>query len=154
MRPSRVDSLADPPYGIVILPAGALTLAARTGVGVASGIGAPVPYVIHVGLETARFAPAWISRGVTDPVEQTLSGEIVAGKASVTEPVTGEIGDTVTGELAGIVDRLERVNKRIHRRPCAGPLGDEAAAGDDRGETTQQHGDDGTTAERDDETTS
>ncbi|WP_338739465.1 hypothetical protein [Haloplanus salilacus] len=149
MNPNRVDFFVDLAYGAVILLAAALILLVGTGVGVAFGIGAIVSYVIHVVWKMARFDPEWMTREVTQKVEETITEEVSEEVAenveetiteevaenveeTITEGVTEEVERTVTEnvertvseEMDDIIEQLEQVNERVDRRPRADEIDD------------------------------
>ena len=141
MNPNRVDFLVDLAYGVVILLSVALILTVGTGVGIAFGIGVLVSYVIHVVWKMARFDPEWMTREVTEKVEETLTEEVAeevteSVEQTVTEEVTEQVEQTVTGEVAenvertitdeinDIIQQLEQVNQRVDHRPRTDEIDD------------------------------
>jgi len=137
MNPNRVDFLVDLAYGVVILLSVALILTVGTGVGIAFGIGVLVSYVIHVVWKMARFDPEWMTREVTEKVEETLTEEVAESvEQTVTEEVTEQVEQTVTGEVTenvertitdeinDIIQQLEQVNQRVDRRPRTDEIDD------------------------------
>jgi actin-like ATPase involved in cell morphogenesis len=146
MNPNQVDFLVDIAYGVLLLAAIVLIAAGSTGIGIAFGLGALVSYVIHVAWKMARFDPDWMTKEVTENIEESLTEEVsesVGEKVTeevtesveekVTEEVTESVGEKVTEEVTEevtenveqtlseeintIVDQLEAVNERIDRRP-------------------------------------
>jgi hypothetical protein len=138
MNPNRVDFLVDLAYGVVILLSVALILVVGTGVGVAFGIGAMVSYAIHVVWKMARFDPEWMTREVTEKVEETITEEVTEEvtesveqtvaeevteevtekvEQTVTEEVTENVERTIGEEMDDIIQQLEQVNERVDRRP-------------------------------------
>ena len=96
MNPNRVDFVVDLAYGLLIFIAVVLFAVVGNQVGIAFGLGVLVSYVIHVSWKMARFDPDWMTREVTENVEETLKTEV-----------------------DGVIDRLEAVNERVDRRPRA-----------------------------------
>jgi shikimate kinase len=140
MNPNRVDFLVDLAYGVLILFSVGLILALGTNVGVAFGIGALVSYVVHVVWKMARFDPEWMTREVTEKVEETLTEEVTEEvtesveeavttevaeevtekvEQTVTEEVTENVERTLSEEVDDIIAQLEQVNQRVDRRPRA-----------------------------------
>ncbi|KMT45808.1 hypothetical protein EL22_27460 [Halostagnicola sp. A56] len=96
MNPSRVDFLVDLAYGLMIFVSVVLFNFVGTRVGIAFGLGVMISYVIHVVWKMARFDPEWMTKEVTQNVE-----------------------DTLTREVDEVIDKLETVNERVDRRPRA-----------------------------------
>lgn len=96
MNPRRVDYIIDLVYGVLILVAIVFIIVVEASIGVAFGVGVLLSYLVHVAWKMARFDPEWMTREVTENIEQTISEEI----------------DEVT-------ERLEEVNERVDRRPVA-----------------------------------
>jgi len=148
MNPNRVDFLVDLAYGLVILLSVAIILLVGTEVGVAFGIGTLVSYVIHVVWKMSRFDPEWMTREVTQSVEETITEEVSEEVAenveeTITEEVSEEVAEnvertvteevtekvertvsenverTVSEEMNDIIEQLEQVNQRVDRRPRA-----------------------------------
>jgi len=138
MNPNRVDFLVDLAYGIVILLSVAIILFVGTGVGVAFGIGTLISYAIHVVWKMARFDPEWMTREVTEKVEETITEEVTEEvtesveqtvteevteevtekvEQTVTEEVTENVERTISDEMNDIIQQLEQVNQRVDRRP-------------------------------------
>ncbi|AZH25687.1 hypothetical protein [Haloplanus aerogenes] len=145
MNPNRVDFFVDLAYGVVILLSVALILLVGTGVGVAFGIGTLVSYAIHVVWKMARFDPEWMSREVTEKVEETLTEEVTEEvtesveqtvteevteevtekvEQTVTEEVTENVERTISDEMNDIIEQLEQVNQRVDRRPRTDEIDD------------------------------
>lgn len=141
MNPNRVDFFVDLAYGVVILLSVALILIVGTGVGVAFGIGTLVSYAIHVVWKMARFDPEWMTREVTEKVEETLTEEVTESveqtvteevaeevtesvEQTVTEEVTENVERTISDEMNDIIEQLERVNQRVDRRPRTDEIDD------------------------------
>ena len=154
MNPSRVDFIIDLAYGVLLFLAIVLIVTAGTGIGIAFGLGALVAYIIHVGWKMARFDPEWMSKEVTENIEETLTEEVTetvgekvteevteSVEETVTEEVTEEVTESVeenvtqevsenveralSEEIGTIIDQLEEVNERIDRRPRKDEIGEQ-----------------------------
>ncbi len=132
MNPNRVDLLIDLTYGVLILVSIVLIVVVQFGIGIGFGVGVIVSYLIHVTWKMARFDPEWMTREVTEKIEETVTrevtesvGERVAREVSkdveekVAQEVTESIEETVTEEITPITHKLEEVDERLDRRPRA-----------------------------------
>lgn len=142
MNPNRVDFIIDLAYGVLLFLAIVLIVTAGTDIGIAFGLGALVAYIIHVGWKMARFDPEWMSKEVTENIEETLTEEVTETvEETVTEEVTESVEETVTeevtesveenveralsAEIGTIINQLEEVNERIDRRPRKDEIGEQ-----------------------------
>jgi hypothetical protein len=96
MDPYRIDYIIDFAYGVMIFVSVVLIISVGTEIGIAFGLGVLVSYAIHVVWKMARFDPEWMTKEVTENVE-----------------------DTLTREIEDVINQLEEVNERIDRRPRA-----------------------------------
>lgn len=116
MNPSRVDYIIDLAYGVMIFVSIVLIVVVGTRIGVAFGVGVLVSYTLHVAWKMARFDPEWMTREVTETVEETLIQEI-----------------------DDIIGHHEELNERIDRRPRADEFEKQAdGLADERGDPTQK----------------
>ncbi|SFL25143.1 hypothetical protein SAMN04487950_3051, partial [Halogranum rubrum] len=88
MNPSRVDSIVDLTYGLLIALSVGLIVVAGTTIGLAFGFGVLVSYVLHVVWKMARFDPNWMTTAVKETVEETVS-------ETVEKTVDEKVGETV-----------------------------------------------------------
>ena len=72
MNPSRVDSIVDLTYGLLIAISVALIVIVNQPVGLAFGFGVLISYIIHVVWKMARFDPDWMTTAVKETVEETV----------------------------------------------------------------------------------
>lgn len=142
MNPNRVDFFIDAAYGLLIFISIVLIVSLGTAIGIAFGLGALISYIIHVGWKMARFDPEWMTKEVTENIEETLTEEVTE---SVSEKVTEEVSEDVeekvaqevtesveekvaqevtknvqealSEEIDSIIRQLEEVHERIDRRP-------------------------------------
>ena len=103
MNPSRVDSIVDLTYGLLIAVSVGLIVVAGNAIGLAFGFGVLVSYVLHVVWKMARFDPDWMTKAVEQTVGETVEEQ-------VEETVEQTVGETVE-------EQVEAVNERINRRP-------------------------------------
>jgi len=156
MSPNRIDFLIDVAYGVLLFISILLIVSVGTGVGVAFGLGALVSYIIHVGWKMGRFDPEWMSKKVTENIEETITEEVtesvgekvteevtenveetVAREVTaevtesvgekVTEEVTENVEQTLSEEIDAIIDRLEELNERVDRRPRTDEIEDKVS---------------------------
>jgi preprotein translocase subunit SecF len=116
MNPSRVDFMVDMAYGLLLLVAIVLIATGSTGIGIAFGLGALVSYAVHVAWKMARFDPDWMTKEVTENIEESLTEEVsesVGEKVTeeVTEEVTENVGEKVTQEVTESVE--EKVTEEV-----------------------------------------
>ena len=104
VNPSRVDSVVDLTYGLLIAVSVGLIVVAGNAIGLAFGFGVLVSYVLHVGWKMARFDPDWMTTAVKETVDETVEesvektvGETVdeTVEKSVEEAVEKTVGETV-----------------------------------------------------------
>lgn len=137
MKPGRVDFFVDLAYGLLIFLAVVFIFTGETTIGIAFGLGALVSYAIHVTWKMARFDPEWMTKEMTENIEETLTEEVteevtesVEEKVteSVEEKVTEEVAQEVTenveralsAEIDSIIQQLEEVNQRIDKQTTKG----------------------------------
>lgn len=112
MHPSRVDSIVDLLYGVLIFVAVALMMFVENNVGVAFGIGVLVSYMIHVGWKMARYDPDWMTTEITESVEETMAYEVRESVADQvkeqTEEVTASVEETMAEEVTeSVTDEVQ-----------------------------------------------
>lgn len=110
MNPSRVDSIVDLTYGLLIAVSVALIVVAGNAVGLAFGFGVLTSYVLHVGWKMARFDPNWMTTAVKETVEETV-------EETMDESVEKAVGETVEETLDESVERAvdESVDESVER---------------------------------------
>ncbi|AUX10508.1 hypothetical protein AArcSl_2897 [Halalkaliarchaeum desulfuricum] len=108
MKPGRVDFFVDLAYGLLIFLAVVFIFTGETTIGIAFGLGALVSYAIHVTWKMARFDPDWMTKEMTENIEETLTEEMTE---NVGEMVTEEVGDMVTEEVGEKV--TEEVGEKV-----------------------------------------
>lgn len=118
MNPSRVDSLVDLAYGLLIMVSVGLIVVVGNVVGLAFGFGVLTSYIIHVVWKMARFDPDWMSRAVKETVEETVDETVEKAVGdTVDETVEKAVGDTVeetVGETVG--ETVEKaVGEKVER---------------------------------------
>jgi preprotein translocase subunit SecF len=130
MNPNRVDFLVDLAYGLLLLAAIILVATGSTGIGIAFGLGALVSYVVHVVWKMARFDPDWMTKEVTENIEESLTEEVsetVGEKVTeevtesveekVTEEVTEEVGQKVSEEVESVEEKVaEEVSESVEEK--------------------------------------
>ena len=92
MNPSRVDSIVDLTYGLLIAVSVGLIVLVGSTVGLAFGLGVLLSYLLHVGWKMARFDPDWMRTTVEETVKEKV-GESV-------EETVGETVNEKTDEIA------------------------------------------------------
>lgn len=126
MNPNRVDFLVDLAYGLLLLAAIILVATGSRGIGIAFGLGALVSYVVHVVWKMARFDPDWMTKEVTENIEESLTEEVsetVGEKVTesveekVTEEVTEEVGQKVSEEVESVEEKVaEEVSESVEEK--------------------------------------
>lgn len=112
MNPSRVDFMVDMAYGLLLLVAIVLIATGSTGIGIAFGLGALVSYAVHVAWKMARFDPDWMTKEVTENIEESLTEEVSENVGEkVTEEVTESVEEKVTEEVTESVG--EKVTQEV-----------------------------------------
>ncbi|MCY4731825.1 hypothetical protein KY092_14795 [Natronomonas gomsonensis] len=112
MNPSRVDFMVDMAYGLLLLVAIVLIATGSTGIGIAFGLGALVSYAVHVAWKMARFDPDWMTKEVTENIEESLTEEVSENVGEkVTEEVTESVEEKVTEEVTENVG--EKVTQEV-----------------------------------------
>lgn len=108
MNPNRVDFLIDVAYGVLIFVSVVLIVVVEMDLGVAFGVGALIAYMIHVAWKMARFDPEWMTRAITEDVEEAIATEVADGvEQKMAEEVTAAIEETVSREMDAIDDKLQ-----------------------------------------------
>ena len=105
VNPSRVDSIVDLTYGLLIAVSVGLIVIAGNAVGLAFGFGVLISYLIHVVWKMARFDPDWMTTAVKETVEETVD-ETVEEKVgeTVEETVEETVGETVEETVGETVE--------------------------------------------------
>ena len=119
MQPHRVDFIVDLAYGVMILVAIVLITSVGVQTGIAFGLGILISYVIHVVWKMARFDPEWMTREITESVEETISQEVnrrIEEVDEYVEQIDEKIGE-VDDRVEEVDDRVEEVDDRVDRRP-------------------------------------
>ena len=112
MKPGRVDFFVDLAYGLLIFLAVVFIFTGETTIGIAFGLGALVSYAIHVTWKMARFDPEWMTKEMTENIEETLTEEVTESVGEkVTEEVTAEVTESVTEEVTENVE--EKVTESV-----------------------------------------
>ncbi|EMA43841.1 hypothetical protein C449_12405 [Halococcus saccharolyticus DSM 5350] len=112
MNPSRVDTIVDLTYGLLIAVSVVLIVVAGNAIGLAFGFGVLVSYVLHVVWKMARFDPNWMTTAVKETVEETVDetvGETV--EKTVDETVEKTVGETVEKTVDETVE--EKVGETV-----------------------------------------
>jgi len=86
VNPSRVDSIVDLTYGLLIAVSVGLIVLVGSTVGLAFGFGVLLSYLLHVGWKMARFDPDWMRTTVKGTVDETV-------EERVSETVEGTVKD-------------------------------------------------------------
>ncbi|MGQ5515572.1 hypothetical protein [Halococcus saccharolyticus] len=112
VNPSRVDTIVDLTYGLLIAVSVVLIVVAGNAIGLAFGFGVLVSYVLHVVWKMARFDPNWMTTAVKETVEETVDetvGETV--EKTVDETVEKTVGETVEKTVDETVE--EKVGETV-----------------------------------------
>jgi citrate lyase gamma subunit len=115
VNPSRVDSIVDLTYGLLIALSVGLIVVVGTDIGLAFGFGVLVSYVLHVVWKMARFDPNWMTTAVKETVDETVEekvGETV--EKTVGETVEKTVGETVEKTVEAKVG--EAVEKTVEEK--------------------------------------
>ncbi|MFB6205141.1 MAG: hypothetical protein ABEJ05_01235 [Haloglomus sp.] len=107
MNPSRVDSVVDLMYGLLIGASVVLIMVAGNAVGLAFGFGVLISFVIHVVWKMARFDPDWMTTEVQRTVEETVD-------ETVSETVEKTVGETVEKTVDETVE--ETVSETVEQK--------------------------------------
>ena len=110
MNPNQIDFLTDLAYGLLLFAAIVLIATGSRAAGIAFGLGGLVSYVVHVVWKMARFDPDWMTKEVTENLEESVAEEV---SESVTEEVSKNVEETVTEEVSESV--TEEVSKNVEK---------------------------------------
>jgi hypothetical protein len=111
VNPSRVDSIVDLTYGLLIAISVGLIVVAGNAIGLAFGFGVLLSYVIHVVWKMARFDPDWMTTAVKETVEETVDEKV---GETVEETVEETVGETVDEQVSETVE--ETVEKTLEEQ--------------------------------------
>lgn len=101
MNPSRVDSIVDLTYGLLIAVSVGMIPVVGTETGVAFGFGVLVSFVLHIVWKMARFDPQWMTSTVEETVDRSVDERVgAAGEATVDEAVARQL-DTPSSPAGG-----------------------------------------------------
>ena len=118
MNPSRVDSIVDLTYGLLIAVSVALIVVAGNAVGLAFGFGVLTSYVLHVGWKMARFDPNWMTTAVKETVEETMDESVErAVEETMDESVERAVEETMDESVERAVEETmdESVDESVER---------------------------------------
>ena len=115
MNPSRVDSIVDLIYGLLIAVSVGLIVVAGNAIGLAFGFGVLVSYVLHVVWKMARFDPNWMTTAVKETVEETVNETVEKTvDETVGETVEKTVGETVEKTVGETVE--QKVDETVEQK--------------------------------------
>jgi len=141
VNPSRVDTIVDLIYGLLIAVSVGLIVVAGNAIGLAFGFGVLVAYILHVGWKMARFDPDWMTRAVKGTVEETVDetvGQTVEGTVeekvdeTVDETVQEKVDETVADTVGEAVDETVEETVPVEKTSGEQSPGDGTDAETDR----------------------
>jgi len=137
VNPSRVDTIVDLIYGLLIAVSVGLIVVAGNAIGLAFGFGVLVAYILHVGWKMARFDPDWMTRAVKETVEETVDETVeqtVEGKVdeTVDETVQEKVDETVADTVGEAVDETVEETVPVEKASGEQSPGDGTDAETDR----------------------
>ncbi|WP_313692245.1 hypothetical protein [Halorarum halobium] len=102
VNPSRVDSIVDLTYGLLIAVSVSLIMIAGNAIGLAFGFGVLISYIIHVVWKMSRFDPDWMTTAVKETVEETVDETV---EEKVGETVEKTVDETVSETVEETVEK-------------------------------------------------
>lgn len=123
MNPSRVDTIIDLTYGLLIAVSVVLIVVAGNAIGLAFGFGVLVSYVLHVVWKMARFDPNWMTTAVKETVEETVEERVdetmektvdETVDKTVDETVEKTVGKTVEEKVGEAVEICETLKEKTY----------------------------------------